>query len=512
MKQVDELVTGERLREISKNHATFTNSLGDDIFEVTYYQKDGELQDESAGTEEQLMYKHEAVEFLKTADDLGIRVLSAVRSTWRFEDDGSPIYRVRWTVMNSGHEVSPEDLNTGPDTTENINEVVESDDRSTGYPLGRWPKTTAEELERIDQPPTVLSREWKEQDQETERISKAVERMKWRNRNNFRDVDVTEAPDRGTLENPVKITYKKPTEMESERFKYIPDPDDPRKVHRVTYKDKNGETRDVGVRFEPVDGESLRNLVKEARERGCPYVASPGSDEKLRRASTGFTEEKQTDFPGAAHGEQWLRDSVDVMFAGVDAVRVPSDIPGERKYVPVEEIRKQENADPIMSREFLERYREPIVLGPNPVVTPGAETIDDLTEEERLNLECGWYSPKRDNKNVSSPGEVDTDKETEECNKNVSRPADYYRYGRILERMDDTHRRKNSDYGDAAYKGYKKFGDYYFMVQLHNKYQRLESLTIGNKSRQVEDESIDDTLMDMANYAVMYLESRHRND
>ena len=415
------------------------------------------------------------------------------------------------TPVQNGKNVPVEDLNTGPDTTENINEVVESDDRSTGYPLGRWPKTTAEELEHIDQPPTVLSREWKEQDQETERISKAVERMKWRNRNNFRDADVTEAPDRGTLENPVKITYEKPTEMKSERFKYIPDPDDPRKVHRVTYKDKNGETGDVGVRFEPVDGESLRNLVKEAREHGCPYVASPGSDEKLRRASTGFTEEKQTDFPGAAHGEQWLRDSGDVMFGvdgeapgervspgcrdyldrmlerdghAFDAASGPidgftesaSDVPeqGDVTFCPdLETQGPQGNVDPMMSREFLERYREPIVLGPNPVITPGSD--------------------------------VD-----EQCNKNVSQ--EYYRYGNILKRMDDTHTRKNADYGDAAYKGYKKFGDYYFMVQLHNKYQRLESLTIGNKSQQVEDESIDDTLLDMANYAVMYLESRHRND
>ena len=105
-----------------------------------------------------------------------------------------------------------------------------------------------------------------------------------------------------------------------------------------------------------------------------------------------------------------------------------------------------------------------------------------------------------------------------QCNKNVSQdedkkdPGDYYKYSNILKRMDDTHTRKNNDYGDAAYQGYKKFGDYYFMVQLHNKYQRLESLTIGNKTQQVKEESIDDTLLDMANYAVMYLESRHRND
>lgn len=87
-----------------------------------------------------------------------------------------------------------------------------------------------------------------------------------------------------------------------------------------------------------------------------------------------------------------------------------------------------------------------------------------------------------------------------------------YSYTNILKRMDDTHTRKNNDYGDAAYQGYKKYGPAYFLVQLHNKLSRLESLTIGNKTQMVKDESIDDTLLDLANYSVMYLESRHRND
>lgn len=87
-----------------------------------------------------------------------------------------------------------------------------------------------------------------------------------------------------------------------------------------------------------------------------------------------------------------------------------------------------------------------------------------------------------------------------------------FNYDTLLKKMQDTHARKNSDYGDAAYKGYKKYGDYYFLVQLNNKLSRLESLTIGDHVQQVMDESIDDTLMDMANYAIMYLESRHRHD
>ena len=78
--------------------------------------------------------------------------------------------------------------------------------------------------------------------------------------------------------------------------------------------------------------------------------------------------------------------------------------------------------------------------------------------------------------------------------------------------MDDTHARKNHDYGDAAYQGYKELGDAYYIVQLHNKLSRLKSLTVNNKTQRVKDESIDDTLLDMANSAVMYLESRHRND
>ena len=379
--------------------------------------------------------------------------------------------------LSKDHEVSPEDLNTGPDTTENIEEVYESHFMSYRF------------LEDF--------------------ISAHP------------GIQVIDRIEAGNL---VKITYKIPTEMESEDKKAVLY--DPRTCRRVTEEDQDHESeritkamarmiwrkvKNLDIRgaidaMEAHDRGTLEKLVDEARKRGCPYVTSPESDEKIRKAMSGWSKERNTDFPGAKQGEEWLekqqeeqvRDSGDVMFAGVDAVRVPSDIPGERKYVPVEEIRKQGNVDPMMSREFLERYREPIVLGPDPVITPGAETIDSIMEATRLALEREQLTPKRDNKNVSQDGD--------------KIPQDYYRYGNILKRMDDTHTRKNSDYGDAAYKGYKKYGDYYFLTQLHNKFTRLENLTINNTKPQVEDESIDDTLLDMANYAVMYLESRHRND
>lgn len=186
------------------------------------------------------------------------------------------------------------------------------------------------------------------------------------------------------------------------------------------------------------------------------------------------------------------------------------------------------------------------------------ENINEISEEDRMNLESGWHKlPDRvkesmlrfrgikKNENEKNPDikwyfdpesqHLAIDHETTglQCNKNKMKesfektqeanicmgihegkkdPGEYYKYSNILKRMDDTHTRKNNDYGDAAYQGYKKFGPAYFLVQLHNKLSRLESLTINNKTQMVKDESIDDTLLDMANYAVMYLESRHRND
>ena len=45
MRRVDELMTGERLREFSESKTVYTNYLGDDIFEVVYWEGDDGQQD-----------------------------------------------------------------------------------------------------------------------------------------------------------------------------------------------------------------------------------------------------------------------------------------------------------------------------------------------------------------------------------------------------------------------------------------------------------------------------------
>lgn len=72
---------------------------------------------------------------------------------------------------------------------------------------------------------------------------------------------------------------------------------------------------------------------------------------------------------------------------------------------------------------------------------------------------------------------------------------------RILQEIHDTYRKKNSDYGGSFTNLYRKFGLVSPVIKLYDKLTRLESLI--NKDIEVVDESIEDTLLDMANYAIM---------
>ena len=77
-------------------------------------------------------------------------------------------------------------------------------------------------------------------------------------------------------------------------------------------------------------------------------------------------------------------------------------------------------------------------------------------------------------------------------------------HAEICKKLNDIYRCKNSDYGDSFGETYRKLGIISAVTRLTDKYNRLVSLTTKNKSEQlVNDESIEDTLLDMANYAIM---------
>ena len=69
------------------------------------------------------------------------------------------------------------------------------------------------------------------------------------------------------------------------------------------------------------------------------------------------------------------------------------------------------------------------------------------------------------------------------------------------------HARKNNDYGNAAHESYKEFGLISYVIRLNDKMKRLKSLTKPGAEQEVKSESIEDTLMDLAAYAIMAIES-----
>lgn len=83
---------------------------------------------------------------------------------------------------------------------------------------------------------------------------------------------------------------------------------------------------------------------------------------------------------------------------------------------------------------------------------------------------------------------------------------DIERYAGIVEKMQKTFISKNHDYGNSFATTWREFwdkGPITGVAQISHKYHRLLNLALGTKPQ--VDESIDDTLMDMANYCILTL-------
>ena len=73
----------------------------------------------------------------------------------------------------------------------------------------------------------------------------------------------------------------------------------------------------------------------------------------------------------------------------------------------------------------------------------------------------------------------------------------------ICEQLTLMYGNKNADYGDSFGDTFNKLGLISAVTRITDKTNRLQSLCVNKQ--QVKDESIKDTLMDLANYAIMTL-------
>ena len=82
----------------------------------------------------------------------------------------------------------------------------------------------------------------------------------------------------------------------------------------------------------------------------------------------------------------------------------------------------------------------------------------------------------------------------------------YERHSEITKQLNEIYIAKNTDYGDAFGDTFKKLGIISAVTRIADKTNRLMSLSAKTEAeRNVKDETIKDTLMDLANYAIMTL-------
>lgn len=72
------------------------------------------------------------------------------------------------------------------------------------------------------------------------------------------------------------------------------------------------------------------------------------------------------------------------------------------------------------------------------------------------------------------------------------------------DKLNEIYRAKNTDYDDSFAKGIDSMGYASAIVRMEDKFNRIKSLLLKGTEAKV-DESVEDTLLDLANYSLMLL-------
>ena len=83
----------------------------------------------------------------------------------------------------------------------------------------------------------------------------------------------------------------------------------------------------------------------------------------------------------------------------------------------------------------------------------------------------------------------------------ISLVSNEEKFSEILQELYETYHKKNHDYGDSFKKSLKEFGLIASVVRMSDKMEMVKQLVKVKDS--MVDESIRDTLMGLANYAIM---------
>lgn len=86
------------------------------------------------------------------------------------------------------------------------------------------------------------------------------------------------------------------------------------------------------------------------------------------------------------------------------------------------------------------------------------------------------------------------------------------RVDEVAENISSIVKKKNKDYGNSYEKMINRYGEVALLIRFQDKLGRLDSLVLKGQDQKVADESIEDTLMDIAGYAILELVRRKQSD
>ena len=237
---------------------------------------------------------------------------------------------------------------------------------------------------------------------------------------------------------------------------------------RQEIEDKERE-KENNNRWKKYEEEKIRENIRENIQKG---MLSEKEEEKLREMF--------------ANGDMF---PVYDILAGVLSLLLPYE-PGEN----IDKSRKISESDMInVAANLIPKMRE---VRKNMFYDKHKLPENKAEDVERLAKDLSGYNDAAKKEYVAPKCEF--------VENTPSRRADF---DGICQEMMELHRRKNSDYGNAAHESYKEFGLNSYIIRLNDKMRRLKSLTGRGVDISVKDESIEDTLMDLATYAIMAIES-----
>lgn len=148
-------------------------------------------------------------------------------------------------------------------------------------------------------------------------------------------------------------------------------------------------------------------------------------------------------------------------------------------------------------------------------VLTNADILDILGKAAGFeDMRIGWFSLdgvpmccnfQKQEYTVYFPNPVNLSTSKGETLSNVKRHAE------ICKELTSLYERKNHDYGDAFHDTFLEEGFAMARVRLSDKLNRFKTLS-KDTERAVTDESIRDTLIDLANYAIMTIMEMDKND